>query len=134
MEVAKLAIFNGEAGRIEGFVIICRLYLRIKMKEVTVEEQMQWIFSYIQGELADIWKKNIIEKLETGEMEYETVKEFLTSLKKEFGGGEKESVEAAELRKLEQGGRTMEEFVQEFNSYEVTTTACYHAPCNKLLI
>ena len=114
MEVAKLAIFNGEAGRIEGFVIICRLYLRIKMKEVTVEEQMQWIFSYIQGELADIWKKNIIEKLETGEMEYETVKEFLTSLKKEFGGGEKESVEAAELRKLEQGGRTMEEFVQEF--------------------
>jgi len=47
MEVAKLAIFNGETGRIEGFVIICRLYLRIKMKEVTVEEQVQWVFSYI---------------------------------------------------------------------------------------
>jgi len=47
-------------------------------------------------------------------MEYETVKEFLTSLKKEFGGGEEESVEAAKLRKLEQGGRMMEEFVQEF--------------------
>jgi len=36
------------------------------------------------------------------------------SLKKEFGGREKELVKAAELRKLEQGGRTMEEFVQEF--------------------
>ena len=55
-----------------------------------------------------------MEELETGEMEYETMEEFLTSLKKEFGGEEEESVKAAELRKLEQGGRTMEEFVQEF--------------------
>jgi len=55
-----------------------------------------------------------MEELETGEMEYETVEEFLTSLKKEFGGGEEESVKATELRKLEQGGRIIEEFVQEF--------------------
>ena len=47
-------------------------------------------------------------------MEYETAEEFLTTLKKEFGGGEEEAVKAAELRKLKQGGRTMEEFVQEF--------------------
>jgi len=47
-------------------------------------------------------------------MEYKTAEEFLTTLKKEFGGGEEEAVKAAELRKLEQGGRTMEEFVQEF--------------------
>jgi len=38
IEVAKLAIFNGEAGKVEGFVIACRLYLRMKMKEATVEE------------------------------------------------------------------------------------------------
>ena len=55
-----------------------------------------------------------MEELESGEVEYESVEEFLTILKKEFGGGEEESVKAAELRKLEQGGRTMEEFVQEF--------------------
>ena len=42
------------------------------------------------------------------------MEEFLTSLKKEFGEGEEESVKVAELRKLEQGGRTMKEFVQEF--------------------
>ena len=55
-----------------------------------------------------------MEELETGEMEYKMVEEFLMSLKKEFGRGEKESVKVAELRKLEQGGRTMEEFIQEF--------------------
>ena len=55
-----------------------------------------------------------MEELESGEVEYESAEEFLMSLKKEFGGGEEELVKAAELRKLEQGGRTMEEFVQEF--------------------
>ena len=55
----------------------------------------------------------MIEELETGEIEHETMEELLTSLKKEFGEGEEKSVKAAELRKLEQEGRTMEEFVQE---------------------
>jgi len=68
----------------------------------------------VQGGTADVWKENVMEELEAGEVEYETAEEFLTSLKKEFGGGEEESVKAAELRKLEQGGRTMEEFIQEF--------------------
>ena len=61
-----------------------------------------------------MWKENIMEELEAGEIEYEIVKEFLSSLKKEFGRGEEELVKVAELRKLEQQGRTMEEFVQEF--------------------
>ena len=55
-----------------------------------------------------------MEELESEEVEYESVEKFLIGLKKEFGRGEEESVKAAELRKLEQGGRTMEEFVQEF--------------------
>ena len=52
-----------------------------------------------------------MDELESGEMEYEMVEDFLTNLRKEFGGGEEKSVKAAELRKLEQGGKTMEEFV-----------------------
>ena len=40
--------------------------------------------------------------------------EFLVEIKKEFREGEEESVKAAELRKLEQEGKTMEEFVQKF--------------------
>jgi len=111
IEVAKPAIFNGEVGKVGGFVIVYRLYLRMKMREATVEEQVQWVLSYVQGGSADVWKENVMEELETGEMEYKTVEEFLTSLKKEFGRGEEESVKAAELRKLEQGGRMIEEFV-----------------------
>ena len=45
-------------------------------------------------------------------LEYESVEEFLVAIKKEFRGGKKETVKVAELKKLEQGGKIMEEFVQ----------------------
>ena len=61
-----------------------------------------------------MWKENMMEELESGEIEYESAEEFLVSLRKEFSKGEKELVKAVELRKLEQGGRMMEEFMQEF--------------------
>ena len=48
IEVAKPAIFNGEAGKVRGFVTMCRLYLRMKMREVVVEEQVFWILSHVQ--------------------------------------------------------------------------------------
>ena len=114
MEVAKPAIFSGEAGRVGGFITACGLYIKMKLRGNTVEEQVQWVLTYVQGGSADVWKENIMDELESGEAEYELVEEFLTCLRKEFGGGEEESVKAAELRKLEQGGRTMEEYVQEF--------------------
>jgi len=114
MEVAKPAIFNGEAGRVGGFISACKIYIRNKLRGETVEGQVQWVLSYVQGGLVDMWKENVMEELEAGEVEYESVEEFLTILKKEFGRGEEEAVKAAELRRVEQGGKMMEEYVQEF--------------------
>ena len=62
----------------------------------------------------DIWKENVLEDLEERELEYKSVGEFLAAIKKEFGGEEEESVKVAELKILEQGERTIEEFIQEF--------------------
>ena len=56
----------------------------------------------------------MLENLERGLLEYETVGEFLVDIKKEFGGEEKKAIKVAELKRLEQGGRTIEEFVQKF--------------------
>jgi len=42
------------------------------------------------------------------------VGEFLIAIKKEFREGEEELVKVVKLKKLEQGGKMMEEFVQDF--------------------
>lgn len=78
------------------------------MKGAAVEEQIQWILSYTQGLLVDVWKENLLKDLETEEVE------FLLGLRKEFGGGDKEAVKEVELKRVEQGEKTMEEIVQEF--------------------
>jgi len=42
-----------------------------------------------------------MEELETREIEFELAEEFLAEIKKEFGGGDEESVKVAELKKIE---------------------------------
>ena len=40
MEVARPPVFNGEAEKVGGFIIAYKLYLRMKMRKATVEEQV----------------------------------------------------------------------------------------------
>ena len=69
---------------------------------------------YIQEELVDILKENVFEDLKGRLLEYETVGKFLADIKKEFGGRDKEIVKVVELKRLEQGEKIMEKFVQKF--------------------
>ena len=55
------------------------------MREVVVEEQIQQILSYVQGESADIQKENILEDLKGRLLEYKITEEFLVDVKKELG-------------------------------------------------
>ena len=87
--------------KVLGFVMACKLYGKAKMRGVPVEEQIQWMLFYVQGRTADVWKENVLEELEAGELEFEIVGEFLAEVKREFSGEEEETVKAAELRKLE---------------------------------
>ena len=114
MEIAKPPVFNGKVRRVEGFITAYRLYLRMKMREATVEEQVQWILLHVQRGSVDVWKENVLEDLEAEELEYKLAGEFLAGLKREFGGGDKEAIKVTELKRIEQGGKIMEEFVQEF--------------------
>jgi len=113
-KMAKLQTFDRTSSKVSGFLSACKLYIRMRLRELSVEEQIQWVLSYVQGGSADIWKENIMGELEVEEVEYKLAGEFLVEIKKEFGGGDEELVKIAELKKIEQGGRIMEEFVQDF--------------------
>jgi len=53
----------------------------------------------------------VLEDLDKGILEYESVREFLATIKKEGRRGEKVSVKVAELKKLEQRERIIKEFI-----------------------
>jgi len=39
-------VFDGTPGKVSGFIIACKLYIRMKMREVAVEEQTVDIVIY----------------------------------------------------------------------------------------
>ena len=41
IEVAEPQIFNGEIGKVLGFLTICKLFIRMKIRDVVVEKQIQ---------------------------------------------------------------------------------------------
>ena len=109
--MVKLQTFNGEIGKVLEFLIVYKLFIRIRMREVVVEKQIQQVLLYIQEGSADIWKENVLENLEAEELDYITVGEFLTDLKKEFGEGDNKTIKVVELKKVEQESRMIEKFM-----------------------
>ena len=55
-----------------------------------------------------------MKNLESGKAEFGSAGEFLLELKKEFEGENKESIKVVELKRIEQGEKMIEEFIQEF--------------------
>ena len=60
IEVAKLQAFDKTAGKILGFLTVCKLFIRMRMRGDSVKKQIQWILSYMQRGSADVWKENIL--------------------------------------------------------------------------
>jgi len=83
----------------------------MRMRDALVEEQIQWVLLYIQERSVDIWKKSVIEDLKNKSLEFPIVGEFLSDLKQKFRNGNDKSVKITGLMKMEQGGKTMEEFI-----------------------
>ena len=47
IKMAKPLVFNEEVEKFGSFIMACRLYLRMKIRGIIVEEQIQWVLSYM---------------------------------------------------------------------------------------
>ena len=97
-----------------GFINACHLYISMRMKGNEEEEKISWVLTYMQGGVAEVWKENVLEERRQEVSGVETVEELFTKMREEFGEFDKESRKVDELRMLEQGGRTCDEYVQIF--------------------
>ena len=43
-KIARLSLFDRKASQVKEFVIVCKLYIRMRIRDEKVEEQVKWIF------------------------------------------------------------------------------------------
>jgi len=113
-EVAVPPKFDRTREVVVGFVNACRLYAEARLEGVDDKGKISWVLSYVQGGIAEIWKDNVLEEINKGTTEVETMEELFEKMRKEFGEFNEESRKADELRLLIQGSRTCNKYVQEF--------------------
>ena len=113
-EAAKPPLFDREREKMVGFINAYCLYISIRMKGTGEEEKISWVLTYVQGGVAEVWKENVLEERRQGVSVVEMVEELFTKMREEFGEFDKESRKVGELRLLEQGGQTCDEYVQIF--------------------
>jgi len=114
VEVTRPQIFNGRMEKVSAFINVARIYIRMKMTEEAATTQVAWVLSYVQGGIAEAWKNNLIDKLAKGESEVETVEQLFSKIRNDFGEMSEEERKIEQLRTIEQGSRTCDEYVQEF--------------------
>ena len=96
---------------ISVFVNVAHLYIRMKMTEEAVVTQVAWVLSYVQGGIAEAWKDNLLDELAKGESEVKTAEQLFTKIRNDFGEISEKERKIEQLRTIEQGGRTCDEYV-----------------------
>jgi len=114
VEVARPQIFSGKIKEVSAFINAARIYIRMKIIEEAATTQVAWVLSYVQGGVAEVWKNNLLDELAKGKSEVESAEQLFTKIRNNFGEISEEERKIEQLRMIEQGGRTCNEYVQEF--------------------
>ena len=68
--------------------------------------KMAQVLSYIQKEVVEAQKDNLLDGLSKGKLEMETVKELFSKIRNKFGKTVEKERKVEQLRTIEQGGKT----------------------------
>jgi len=86
----------------------------MKMTDEAATTQVAWVLSYVQKRVVEAWKDNLLDKLAKGELKVDTVEKLFTKIRNNFGETSEKERKIEQLWTIEQGGRTCDEYVQEF--------------------
>jgi len=114
VEVTRPQVFNRRMEEVSIFVNAVHLYIRMKMMEEAAAIQVVWVLSYVQRGIAEAWKDNLLDELTKGESEVESAEQLFAKIRNNFGETSEKERKIEQLRMIEQGGRTCNEYVQEF--------------------
>jgi len=123
VEVVKPQVFSGRMGEVSAFVNVACLYIRMKVAEEAAATQVAWVLSYVQGGVVETWKDNLLDELAKGESKVESAEQLFTKIRDNFGETSEEERKIEQLRTIEQGKRTYNEYMQEFK--KVTRRSSY---------
>ena len=111
VEVARPQVFSGKMKEVSAFVNMACLYIRMKMTEEVAVIQVAWVLSYVQRGIVEAWKDNLLDELAKEESEVELVEQLFTKIRNNFGKILEEKRKIEQLRTIEQGERTCNEYV-----------------------
>jgi len=114
VKVARPQVFNRRIKDVSTFINAACIYIRMKMTEEAATTQVAWVLSYVQEGIVEAWKDNLMDELAKGESEIESVEQLFTKIRNDFGETSEEERKIEQLQTIEQGGRTCDEYVQEF--------------------
>jgi len=123
VEVTKPQTFSRRMEEVSTFINTACLYIRMKMVEEAAATQVAWVLLYVQGGIAEAWKDNLLDELAKGKSEVELAKQLFAKIRNDFGEISEKERKIEQLRTIEQGGRTCNEYVQEFK--KVTRGSSY---------
>jgi len=86
----------------------------MRMDQVRDGNKISWVLSYVQGGIAEIWKNNILDEIAKETSVVQIIEQLFAKIRQEFREFDEESRKVDKLRVLEQGGKTVDEYVQEF--------------------
>ena len=114
VEVARPQVFSGKMEEVSVFVNVAHLYIKMKMMEEVATTQVAWVLSYVQGEIMEAWKNNLLDELAKGESEVESAEQLFTKIRNDFGETSEEKRKIEQLRTIKQEEKTCNKYMQEF--------------------
>jgi len=123
VEVTKPQTFSRRIEKVSIFINTACLYIRMKMVEEAAVTQVAWVLSYVQGGIAEAWKDNLLDELAKGKSEVKSAKQLFAKIRNDFGETSEKEKKIEQLRTIEQGERTCNEYIQEFK--KVTRGSSY---------